>query len=173
MSDRIEQYIEWVQQSISVVQRNLSSIHKPDISIADLKEILSNRVYASLAISLEYQRYKTQLEQRKREYKVWYSEKYVEVRDEVNPTSLAGSKWISKGEIDAVIISRYADRWSSKQEEIDEIERKVSFLRTIREAWSSIAYDLNNLTKIVELEYNSIMYEKSSVDEPPRRPKRN
>lgn len=163
MSDNssVDKYIEWVLNKIEQIQIYTSKLNKKDININDIKEVVSQRLHVTNILNSEYQRYRTQLTVAKRNYNIWWSTRFTEKRRELNPSSLPGSKWSSKNDIDAEIISSYKEEYIKYQEHIDFLEERTSFLRRLMTDWNSISFDCNSLIKLLEME----VYQLSMISE--------
>ena len=85
-------------------------------------------------------------------FKDWYSEKYVETRERLNPPSLAGSKWASQTEIDAYIRRENRTEYGRLHKEMVCAEMKVDAMRRIQDSWNTYSLILNRLCKNVETE---------------------
>lgn len=85
-------------------------------------------------------------------FKDWYSEKYVETRERLNPPSLAGNKWASQTEIDSYIRRENRTEYGRLHKEMACAEMKVDAMRRIQESWNTYSLILNRLCKNVETE---------------------
>ena len=85
-------------------------------------------------------------------FKDWYSEKYVETRERLNPPSLAGNKWASQTEIDAYIRRENRTEYGRLHKEMVCAEMKVDAMRRIQDSWNTYRLILNRLCKNVETE---------------------
>ena len=85
-------------------------------------------------------------------FKDWYSEKYVETRERLNPPSLAGNKWASQTEIDAYIRRESRTEYGRLHKEMVCAEIKVDAMRRIQDSWNTYSLILNRLCKNVETE---------------------
>ena len=85
-------------------------------------------------------------------FKEWYSEKYVETRERLNPPSLAGNKWASQTEIDAYIRRENRTEYGRLHKEMVCAEMKVDAMRRIQDSWNTYSLILNRLCNNVETE---------------------
>lgn len=85
-------------------------------------------------------------------FKDWYSEKYVETRERLNPPTLAGNKWASQTEIDSYIRRENRTEYGRLHKEMVCAEMKVDAMRRIQESWNTYSLILNRLCKNVETE---------------------
>lgn len=152
MEDNIDKYIEWVEEKSKKVKDILKNLKKPDISLQEVKQIASERVATSLVLNAEYQRIKLIHKRKQEEFNIWWSEKFSKVRRELNPITLPGTKYSSKSDIEAEIIDKYKEEYTSYKEVLIELESQVSFFRHHIESWKSLQMDITNLVKIFQLE---------------------
>ena len=150
--DSIDKYIKWIIDKTESIQKYTKSLNKPDVSLTEIKELLSKRLDVTLIFNPEIQRYKRQLKEAQREYRVWWGELYTKKRRELNPTSLSGNKWSGKADIEAEVITENKETYISKIKYIEDLEDNVSFMRGLLDNWKSIQMDLTNLVKILAIE---------------------
>lgn len=166
--DAIEKYISWVQSKIDLVLSYTERLQKSDINLQDLKEVLSKKVHVSLLLNAEYQRYRRSLVDAERDFKVWWAEKFTDVRKLNNPQTITASKWISKTELESQVIADYKKEYLEHKEKIDSLETNSAFLRRLMDDWNSVSYDCGNLVRVLEMEayfYSDV----SGKSEPERR----
>jgi len=152
----VENYIEWVQEKITLLKEQTKKIYRKDISLNDIKEILSSRLEISLFLNSEYQRFKFNFMYEKRRFDVWWSEKYTSKRGELNPRNLSGNKWLSQKEIQQEVINDYQEEYTKWQDTINDFEMQMEFIKRLMDDWNSISFDLNNLIKSIEIEVYSL-----------------
>jgi len=150
--DSIDKYIEWVGTSIEKYKFLSDSIDKPDVTLSEVLQLSGKRTSTAFTLTSEYQRYKVLHKRKLKEYTIWWSGRFSEIRKELNPSSLPGSKFSSKSDIEAEIISRYTDKYSSFQDSIIDLENQVDFYRNIRDNWKGLQQDITNIVKLIQLE---------------------
>lgn len=82
----------------------------------------------------------------------WDAQKYVEVKEQLNPPTLAASKWCSSSEINAYIRVQYGAERRKLAERVNLAENKVAVIRRLLDAWDGQKLVLNRLCKNVEIE---------------------
>lgn len=95
----------------------------------------------------------------KRRFDEWFSQKYIEKRDELNPRSLASTKWYSTKEIEMAVRVDNKAEYAELDIDLTCAERKVSAIRRLMEGWQSQQFILARLSKNVEAEYGSGLLE--------------
>lgn len=163
-----ENYIEYVVEKIRYLQKVTGELERVNPELFQVKDILSRRTHIGLSLVSEKERARTELKKLKRRNKIWWSEKFTEVRHELNPRDLAGTKYASKSDIEAETIRKHKEEFNRQQEMIDEVESRFEFLRGLLEQWNNLQYDLANLVKTMEIELNLMgNFKKPQVRERP------
>lgn len=172
MTDKnLDNYIEWVQKVIGYLREQRSTLRKPDIKLFDLLEVLKNRQYVNDILLAELNRLRTIKKDKETEYEIWYNKSYSKVREEVNPQTLAGTKWLSKTEIHAEVITKHEEDYRKHQKELNDIQVQYAFYESVYKNWSNeMSFDLNNLTKILEKDHQSSIQD-NTIKDKTRRPR--
>lgn len=82
----------------------------------------------------------------------WFADKYVEVRNELNPRSVSSTKWYSTKEIEMEVRVKYREDYKRLYDEMTFTEQKVAMIRRIMESWQSQQFTLARLSRNVEAE---------------------
>jgi glutaredoxin-related protein len=96
---------------------------------------------------------KVEYSQAKEAFDDWFSEKYVEMRNELNPRSMASTKWFSTKEIEMEVRVKYRDEYKRLNDEVQCADHKVAAIRRLLDGWASQQFLLARLSKNVEAEY--------------------
>lgn len=86
------------------------------------------------------------------EFNQWLSEKYLEARQTLNPTSLSAQKWASSKELEMWVRVTYRDEYAKLENEKNALEMKVAFIRRLLDAWDKQSLVLNRLCRNIEVE---------------------
>ncbi|MEI7509695.1 MAG: hypothetical protein WCJ62_09565 [Flavobacterium sp.] len=124
-----------------------SNFGKQEISPWEINMALGAYHEVSVTLLSEYQKAKYILNQVKRNFTVWYDEKYLEARKELNNPNDPASKWASTKEIDSHTRVKNKEEWLSKTEQVEEQEQRVSFLSGLRDSWKAFDSMLVNLSQ--------------------------
>ncbi len=95
---------------------------------------------------------KNELHAAAEEFDQWLSEKYLEARQTLNPTSLSAQKWASSKELEMWVRVTYRDEYKKLENAKNAAEMKVAFIRRLLDAWQSQSLILNRLCKNIEVE---------------------
>lgn len=146
-----EELFDYVNTNIAKMQR-YCNLGNGMPSFYELNEALLNftDVYCSL-ISLDVVA-KQELHIIKEEFEQWFSEKYFEGRNLLNPLSLSGQKWASSRELEMWVQVNYKSTFRDYKDKVEAAEMKVAFIRRLLEAWDKQSLVLNRLCKNIETE---------------------
>lgn len=142
-------YITYVQEQIKSFKKESELIDSSldEITPSKINTVLANFSNVQLGLFAEFERRKTEQKALKRSFQAWWDEKFVAKRKQLNPQTLPGSKWASKNEIESEVRVDNVQEFNKWQEQIDEIDGKVSFLYRLIEEWKSLGYRLNTLSE--------------------------
>lgn len=98
---------------------------------------------------------KIELSRAKEAYDDWFSEKYIDKRNELNPRSMAATKWYSTKEIEMYVRVENKEDFHKYDRALTMAEHKVAHIRRLLEGWSSQQFALARLSKNVEAEFGS------------------
>lgn len=86
------------------------------------------------------------------EFEQWLSEKYLEARNILNPTSLSAQKWASSKELEMWVRVNYKSTYKELSDKKTAADMKVAFIRRLLDAWDHQVLILNRLCKNIETE---------------------
>jgi hypothetical protein len=152
----IDKYIDWIQETVSKVKEVSGSLSKPDISYDEVRRISTQRVFIASSLISEANRVRALKTHYDTKFRIWWSKKFSDIRKELNPSSLPGTKFSSKSDIEAETISRYEEEYLEYQERLSDLENQYSFYRDLVDTWKSIQGDISSIIKTFELEAFSL-----------------
>lgn len=118
----------------------------------ELNRALADWQTVNLGLITIYAVAKTEYARTVEEFEDWYSEKYILVRDEMNPRSLTPTKWYGAKEIEMQVRVRFRDEFHRFERAKVEADQKISLIRRLLDSWSSHHFVLSRLSKNVEAE---------------------
>ena len=152
-----EELLDFVQEQITKMKK-YSNLGNPEgmPGFYELNQALLdyNSIQCSL-ISLDVIA-KRDLHEISEDFDQWLSEKYMEARSVLNPTSLSAQKWASSKELEMWVRVNYRDDYKKKNDAKNAAEMKVAFLRRLLDAWDKQSLILNRLSKNVEVEASQL-----------------
>ena len=148
-----DRLLEYVESQISKMKKytdlgnsdGIPGFYELNQALMEFTTIQSSLISMGVIAKIEY-------DKATEAFKDWYSEKYVETRERLNPPSLAGSKWASQTEIDAYIRRENRTEYGRLHKEMVCAEMKVDAMRRIQDSWNTYSLILNRLCKNVETE---------------------
>jgi len=91
----------------------------------------------------------------------WYADKYLQVREILNPRSLSAQKWYSMKEIEMEIRVKYKEEYSKLALDLSTTEQQLSFMRRLLDNWAQYAFVLTQLSKNIIAEVKGLGVESS------------
>lgn len=95
---------------------------------------------------------KMELTKAKEAYEDWYADKYVTMREELNPRTLSAQKWLSQKEIELHIRVRYKEDYKAHLLEMEYAEQKVALMRRLMESWERHSFTLGQISSNIRAE---------------------
>ncbi len=122
------------------------------VGFFELNQALASFQQVQLGLISVYAVAKTEYARAKENWEEWYSEKYIQVRDELNPRSMTQSKWYGAKEIEMQVRVKFKSEYKPLSLEVTMAETKLSLLRRMMDSWSAHNYTLSNLSKNAQAE---------------------
>lgn len=146
-----DELLEFVEEQIRKMQA-YSNLGNGMPTFYELNEALLNytNIQCSL-ISLDVMA-KQEEHDLNEEFEQWLSEKYLEARQILNPTSLSAQKWASSRELEMWVRVTYKDKYKQYNDKKTAATMKVAFIRRLLDAWDKQSLVLNRLCKNIEVE---------------------
>jgi len=150
-----------VQTRIDYMNSLLKLTGKTEVNFGLLQECLIEHtaIYFDLVATETLSR--NELQRKKKEFEMWFAEKYVAKRMEVNRPDLSAQKWANAKEFDYMIRAENKEKYSTFMEEIEELEQNLSFVEGLKKGWDTYNYTLSTLSNNVRKEVDSILARKS------------
>lgn len=148
-----ERLIEFVEEQISKY-RKYTDLADPSgmPGFYELNQALMNYSNYNFSLIAMDVIAKTELQQAKDRFDDWMAEKYMEARATLNPSSLSANKWASSKELEYYVRTHWYDEFTALNNKVNELEKKVAFLRRMLDAWNSQLMVLNRLSRNTEVE---------------------
>ena len=102
-----------------------------------------------------YNKVKMNLSKANDDYDMWFSEKFIEVKEELNRKDNK-STWYSAKELECTVKSRYKDDFLRLRAAVAKAESERSFVQRMISAWESYQFILSQLSKNSIAEANVI-----------------
>ena len=131
----INDYVLYAQNMLEKYAKYRELVKEGNINILEINNAMSDYKGVNDFLIAEYERKALEYDLKKSEFDTWFSNKYIEIREEKNKENLAASKWISKEEIKMYIITRYEFEYKDKNEELIILNREVATLRRLLDSY--------------------------------------
>lgn len=95
----------------------------------------------------------------KEAFEDWYSEKYIQVRNELNPRSISTTKWYAAKEIEMEVRNRYREEYKQKLLDMEYAEHKVALIRRLQDSWAAHQFVLARLSRNIEADIRGSIVE--------------
>ncbi len=154
----MDDYIKYVEEQLKIFRKETEVI---DEGINEVTPLLINKSLAvytqvNITINAEYQRKKKELFKHKNLFQSWWDERFVQIRREMNPTSITASKWLSKNEIESELRATHKEEYLKWKDEIDDLEMSKSFVLRLLDQWNTHSKILNTLSYNMQTELKSL-----------------
>lgn len=159
MTKEIEDYINFVQNTVSKYQKSVQLIRDDRITPATINEALANYSNVLFILTSEYQRKKSEAYELQLDFDSWWDEKFTRCRQKLNNPELPASKWVSKQELESYVRATYKDEYKQWKTKLFSVESKTSFYRQMLENWRKIENIIINLSLNMRSELKSLSVE--------------
>jgi len=156
MSEETTAYIDNVSKVIDLYKEYVSVIEGNNITPSVINEALANYEMILLTFIGEYSRKTHELFIVEEEFQSWWDERFVAVRRELNDSSLAASKWLSKSELQAETRVRYAKEYKEKNTKLFLKKEEVNLYRRLIDSWKKYDSMITNLSLNMRSELKSL-----------------
>jgi hypothetical protein len=167
-----QDYVTYVQEQIKLFEKYTHLIDDAlgEITPQIVNYNLAHYTNVNIALNAEYQRKKNHLSRTRRDFQLWWDEKFVTIRRAQNPASSPASKWLSKQEIESETRAQYKDEYLKWREDLDDLEDQVSFIQRLLQQWSDHGKMLTTLSQNMRQEMLSLgIQDRVNKTEPHRR----
>lgn len=158
--ESMELYNE-IQEKIQYIEKQISLIKDGEITPESLNNALANYYTINNFLITQYELISLEDESLKDEYKLLWSEWFMEIKNELIEKKLT-SKFPSQTEIEAQALLKHKDDYKIWRQKLRDSERKVSFYRRLLEGWKTQANMLVNLSQNMRSELSALSIENSA-----------
>ena len=152
-------YVAFVEEQIKKFRKNVELMVAGEVSPASVYHNLAIYSDVNLSLNAEYQRYKSEYRKLRRDFDIWFDERFTTVRRSMNDLNLPASKWASKQEIESETRVQNKSEFLEWKEQLDEAEDRMEFLRRLLDQWKTHAYILQTISDNLRQEMRSLSLE--------------
>ena len=155
--EEIENFYTFIQSTIqrygdlAVVGRD-----SQNLTFVELNDALQAWERVWLGITGLKTQAKVELAHKNEEFENWFANRYIILRNELNPRTLQTSKWYSQKEVEMEVRVKFADEMNAWKKELILLEQKVEFLRRVSDGWDGHRWNLSALSKNLQAEAGAI-----------------
>lgn len=121
----------------------------------ELNKALSEHQLVWLGLVVLNSLAKVEYNKAKESFDDWFAEKYIEIRDQMNPRSVTSTKWYSTKEIEMQVRVTYRDKFHELERAMTYADFKLASIRRLMDGWANQQFVLSRLSKNVEAEFGS------------------
>lgn len=181
MNKAIDKYIEYANSIIEKYSQHNKIVKDGNISLLELNNALCEYLNVYTVLTIEYEKLDLEYQFEKAKFNEWYDEKWVNIRNELNPIDLPASKWVGKQEIDSTLKVRFKDEFRLYNTALIIKEKEVALLRRIVDGYKkmdsilqTLAYNYRGELKAIGLEdranYSARSNDNDKIETPIRMP---
>lgn len=160
----MEQYLE---DYVQFVNDHVAKYHEYTELVRDAIEITPEVINTALVnygkvydmLIAEYYRKKADLKEVEMGYQEWWDEKFCKVRSDINKYDIAGTKWLSRQEIESEVRNQNRDDYKDWQAKLFKAEQETNFLSRKLEQWKKLDTILINISYNMRSELKSLSLE--------------
>lgn len=163
----IEDYIRYVQETLSTFSKIGNLINGEEISPNLLNKALAEYYNTSLALNSEYQRQKINHSVLETEYQIWYDEKFLEAK-RIVITEYSETKSIKPSikEYEIALRSSFKKEWLEWDLKLKDSDSKTQFLLRLRETLNKYDSILTTISNNMRSEMRSLSIDSRSNANP-------
>jgi len=155
-----QKLIMFCEEQIARMSRYASlNNEEGQIGFYELNKALSEYQNINLALISLGVMAKVEYTKAKEAFEDWYSEKYIQVRNELNPRSISTSKWYAAKEIEMEVRNRYREEYKQKLLDMEYAEYKVALMRRLQDSWAAHQFVLARLSRNIEADIRGSIVE--------------
>lgn len=151
-----QRLIEFVENQIAKMRQYSKLGNGQEATFYEVNEALMSYQNTLLALLAMHNTAKIEYMRAKESFEDWYAQKYITIREEVNPRTLSAQKWYSQKEIEMMVRQKYNDEYKRLSWNVNLTEQQLSFLRRLLEGWNTHQYILTQLSRNLISEVNGM-----------------
>mgnify|MGYP000852403258 CR=1 FL=1 len=142
-----DKLIKFVNSEIEKMQASLAIGSGAEPTLYEVNQALCSYQSVNLGLIAAYNIAKIEYMKAKEVFDDWYAHKYILMREKLNPRELAAQKWYSQKEIEMAVRVNFPDEYKRYNEDMQEQEHKIAFMRRLLDSWSGYQFILTQLSK--------------------------
>jgi DNA-binding phage protein len=155
----VEDYIIYAQNTLERYKQVRHLAENNNITPEQINRALADYMSTLSELIRMYEQIKLEYNNEKEDFQIWFDEKYIQIKEELNPVSLAGTKWSSTKEIESYVRVRYKEEYQERKRALNLLEIKVATLRRVNDAYKNFSMLLNTMSKNMQTELSVLTLE--------------
>ena len=151
-----QRLIEFVESQIAKMREYAKLGNGKEATFYEVNEALMSYQNTLLALLAMHNTAKIEHMRAKEAFDDWFAQKYIAIREEVNPRSLSAQKWFSQKEIEMMVRQKHNDEYKRLSWNLTLTEQQLAFLRRLLEGWNTHQYILTQLSRNLIAEVNGM-----------------
>jgi uncharacterized protein YozE (UPF0346 family) len=157
-----DELISFITTQIRKLKKYSTFENSGDVKFYELNKMLCEYQNLNLGLISLYTMTKADYLREQKDFDAWWDEKYVTLRNEMNPKSALQQKWLAAKEIEVELKVRFKKEYNERKDQLIILERKVSFLQRLLDSWAGQKFILNNLSKNLIAEFAGTQIDRSA-----------
>jgi hypothetical protein len=149
-----EQFLGFVNEQIERLRNHLL-FEGGEPNFFQLNETLSKHENVLLGLTSLYEATRYEAKMYKEEFDEWYAIKYVDIRNRVNPTTLAATKYCSASEIGLMVRAENREKYAELMAKAADADHRLSTIKRLIDGWSGYQFTLGTISKNVQAEVSA------------------
>jgi hypothetical protein len=151
-----EDLVQYISQKVEYMKKFLRLGADTEVNFYELQRALVE--YSNIHNSLISMSTITRFEhsKAKEDFTSWYSEKFIEIRNNVNSPDKPASKYMSATEIEYMVRTEFKDEFKKLKDEEITLEHKHHFVKELVKMWEGHNYVLSTLSSNLRSEVGSL-----------------
>ena len=143
-----EKLISFVNTEIEKMRSSLTiGSRSGEPTLYEVNQALCSYQEVNLGLIAMYNIAKVDHMKAKEAFDDWYAARYIEMREKLNPRELSAQKWYSQKEIEMTVRVDFKEEYQKYNDEVQEQDHKIAFMRRLLESWASYQFVLTQLSK--------------------------
>lgn len=150
-----KKFYDYVEEQIAMMNSRAKLISSSNISFFELNEAMVGYTRVLEGLISAYTDLKIEVGVAEAKLDIWYSDKYMQVRNENNLKTEKTATWLSQKEIDAIVKSKFKAEYSAYKAECIRLDAERSYVERKIKAWETYNFLLGQLSRNLIAETNA------------------
>lgn len=149
-ADYDQEFLKFVQEKIKELSDKDNLGHQKIVSFDALYGALQSYQQTYWSLLALYEKAEIERKQKDAQFKLWWDERFILIRQRENKLDMAAQKWASKAELESMTRIENRDEYLKWEEEMRKVEGVSSFLRRLMDQWLAQNHILGHLTSLIK-----------------------